>query len=74
MARAFKCDICSHYYDPYNTKQSAVNFNGFIPINVDENGKYFENKMRHVCPTCKDEMCHLFEKLGRKVVDEKESK
>ena len=64
MAKAFKCDICNHYYDAYNTKQSAMKFSGFIPVNVDEDGKYFSNKIRHVCPECMDAMLKLFKERG----------
>lgn len=66
MAKAFKCDICGNYYDAYNTRQSAMHFSGFIPINVDSEGKYFTNNAKHVCPKCMNAMLDLFIKLGRK--------
>lgn len=64
MAKAFKCDVCKGYYDAYNTKQSGVHYSGFIPINVDSEGKYFTNKEVHLCPKCMEATMKLHSALA----------
>lgn len=42
MAQAKKCDRCGTFYDVYNTKQSENKSSGFMFLNVDAKGKYWE--------------------------------
>ena len=52
MAYARKCDRCGKCYEVYNTRRDDENINGFIPVNVDGEGKYYSHGIKDLCPDC----------------------
>ena len=53
MAVAKKCDICGAYYDPYNWKEFDPP-NGFMYLNIDNEGDYEKGEPYDCCPNCMD--------------------
>ena len=51
MANAMKCDRCGKLYESYNTKKDNKNINGFIPVNLDVNRKYYSHGVTDLCLT-----------------------
>lgn len=65
MAFAKKCDICGEFYDPYNIKRNPLNTNGFMLLNIDVEGGYYENQINDCCPTCMDSIRNHINDLKR---------
>lgn len=55
MANAMKCDRCGKLYESYNTKKDNKNINGFIPVNLDVDRKYYSHGVTDLCPDCMKE-------------------
>lgn len=49
-----KCDRCGFVYDMYGEDEDENDVNGLILVNLDNRGKYFEQKHVELCPTCRD--------------------
>ena len=62
---AKKCDRCGILYERYNEKNDGKKPNGFLFLNLDENGRYFSHKGYDLCPKCMDELI-AWRKEGKK--------
>lgn len=60
---AKKCDICGTLYESYNTKQNCNAINGYIPINLDDDGRYYSHGEKDLCPECLDAFTKLAKEL-----------
>lgn len=67
MAAARQCDCCKAFYKDYNTKQNRFKISGFIPINIDSDGQYWENGKVDLCPKCVEPLHDILEKVKENV-------
>lgn len=63
MANAMKCDRCGKLYESYNTKKDNKNINGFIPVNLDVDRKYYSHGVTDLCPDCMKEFQNWMEEV-----------
>lgn len=66
MAFAKKCDICGMFYDEYGVKRDSKNPNGFMPVNIDHKGDYYNNPCVDCCPKCMATIMETIETLKRR--------
>lgn len=67
MAAAKKCDICGKLYEEYNVSSSKTKFNGFMFLNIDSKGKYYEHPVIDCCPECMKKLQDCLEEMKVKL-------
>lgn len=67
MGIAKKCDICGKLYEIYDPNSNKEKFNALIPINKDENGKYWSHDHIDLCRECRDAVKKVFKERSSHV-------
>lgn len=56
-----KCDRCGFVYDMYGEECDGSNVNAMMLMNLDNRGKYFEQRKIELCPVCRDALLRFLD-------------
>lgn len=65
MAAAKECDIYGKLYKEYNIANNENKPNGFMFLNIDNNGQYYAHKAIDCCPECMESIRNFVNKLKK---------